>query len=276
MRFSGRVYTAIRNVMPRKTSSYAETDKLGQLRDQGWCAFEELYGRTESARLGDALRQLVEGLDDARLAGFGATIFSLAARDPLMRRELRGATVLPFIARALDDLPRLRRTGARISGRTSCKRIVWHHHEGWGARSLAERTAFQRLLFIVYLQGTDREHGPLVVRPRAFDDSLQAPPADLHAAVPGELQLEYPPGTVVVMDAPVLHSALRGTGPNLRMIFGAHCQPKSNDRPHPEDDRHFESVRVGVRFQTFRWGLRDGQRWVEEANRRAVRTGDRY
>jgi hypothetical protein len=253
--------------MTRDLSAYDPTSRLRELRERGWCAFEGALGASEIHEVERLLRDFVAGLDPSRLAGFGATIFALAAREPRLYAFFHELAPLGFLERALEDRIAFRRTGARISGKTSQPRIIWHHHHGWGAEALAERTAFERLLFICYLQGTDRAHGPLIVKPRDFGDPFQEAPEERFQPLAGEVQLEYPPGTIVVMDAPVLHSALRGTGDDLRVILGAHVQPSGLVRAHPEDDPPIEKARVNVRHRSFRWGLRDGKRWLEKANR---------
>ncbi len=240
---------------------------MRQLRDGGWCAFEDAFDAGECSKMESILHAFVDGLDPARLQGFGATIFALAAREPKMRTFFRQVSILPFVEQALGGPISMRRTGARVSGLTSQPRIIWHHHHGWEAETLARRTSFERLLFICYLEGTDGAHGPVILRPRAFTEPVEEAPADRFAPLPDEVQLEYPQGTVVIMDAPVLHSALRGTGSDLRLIWGGHCQARGLDRPHPEDDPDFEKLRVGARHRSFRWGLRDGRRWMERANR---------
>ena len=262
--------------MSRKLGSYDQVSRMRDLRDRGWCAFEDAFESRECAKMESVLRSFVDGLEPTRLQGFGATIFALAAREPKMRAYFRGVNILPFVEQALGGPISMRRTGARISGLTSQPRIVWHHHHGWDADTLARRTSFERLLFICYLEGTDAEHGPLIVRPRAFSDPFEDAPADRFAALPDEVRLEYPPGTIVLMDAPVLHSALRGTGNDLRVIWGAHCQSRSLDRAHPEDDPGFEKLRVGARHKSFRWGLRDSRRWLQRANRSALPTTSSY
>jgi hypothetical protein len=264
------------NAMPRSLAEYDGARKLRELAELGWCAFDEAFDRRESRALECMLQSFVDGLAIERLAGFGATIFALAAREPRMREFYRQVPVLPFIARALEAPIAFRRTGARISGRTSHERIVWHHHHGWGAEGLARRTRFERLLFICYLEGTDREHGPLVVRPRAFSDPFEEAPLERFDALAGEVHLEYAPGTIVVMDAPVLHSALRGTGDELRIIWGAHVQSREVPDEHPEDDAVVERARVDLRHRFFRWGLRDGRRWIERANRSALPRTNAY
>jgi hypothetical protein len=175
--------------------------------------------------------------------------------------------VLPFLERALDSSVAFKRTGARMSAWTSHERILWHHHDGWGSEALARRERFERLVFIHYLGGTDREHGPLIIKPRAFTDPFEEAPEARFEPLKGEVMLEYPRGTVIVMDAPVLHSALRGTRQDLRIICGAHVQSMRVRRAHPEDDLPCELVRVGLRHRMFRWGLRNPRRWLEAANR---------
>jgi hypothetical protein len=262
--------------MVRKLGCYDVASKMRDLRDGGWAAFEEAVEPGERRRYEGFLQDFIDGLDPSRLQGFGATIFALADREPRMREFYRRVPVLPFLERALEAPFEFKRTGARISGRVSHERIVWHHHHGWGAAELARRQRFERLLFICYLEGTDRAHGPLVVRPRAFTDPFEDAPAQLFQPLSGEVALEYPPGTVVVMDGPVLHSALRGAGQELRMICGAHVQSRLVERPHPEDDEVVERARVALRHRTFRWGLRNGRKWVAAANRSAQPESSSY
>ena len=199
--------------MARPLSAYDLAPKLTSLQDRGWCVFEEAFDRTESQRMLKVLHGYIDGLDPARLAGFGATIFALAARDPEMASIFRRASMVPFIERAMDGPLVFRRTGARISGRTSHDRIIWHHHHGWAEQDLAQRKAFERVHFICYLNGTDRAAGPLIVKPRAFSDPFAAAPERPFEALPDEESLEFPPGSVVVMDAPILHSAWLGGQP---------------------------------------------------------------
>jgi hypothetical protein len=90
---------------------------------------------------------------------------------------------------------------------------------------LSQRKAFERVHFICYLNGTDRAAGPLIVKPRAFTDPFAPAPERPFEALPGEESIELPPGSVVVMDAPILHSAWRGTGEELRTIRARTCSP---------------------------------------------------
>ena len=78
------------------------------------------------------------------------------------------------------------------------------------------------------------------------------------------------------MDAPILHSAFRGRGDELRTIWGAHVQTTRLDLEHPDDDALLEKVRVRARHQSYRWGLRDAKRWVEGANASPLPTTGGY
>ena len=262
--------------MTRTLSNYDEQSQLRALREGGWCAFEEALSPREVRRTESLLQGFIDGLDPARLSGFGATIYALAAREPRMNPFYRDLSILPFMQRALGDAITLRRTGARISGQASQERILWHHHHGWTGDELAQRTGFERLLFICYLEGTRSSHGALVIRPRGFTDPFEEAPERLFDPLPGEVQLDDPPGTVVVMDAPVLHSALRGKGDELRMICGAHVQARSLERAHPEDDPPLDRLRAGARHRSFRWGLRDGRRWLQKANQAPLPNANGY
>ena len=121
--------------------------------------------------------------------------------------------------------------------------------------------------FICYLNGTEQEAGPLIVKPRAFSDPMDEVPERRFDPLEDEISLEYPPGTIVLMDAPVLHSARRSTVDEPRTIWGTHVQSERVDLPHPDDDDPIETVRVRLRHQLFRWGVRDEYGWVPRANR---------
>lgn len=262
--------------MSGRSTEYSEQQKHEELRGRGWCAFEEMYGPREIARIAQRLLTFVEGLDEKGLAGFGVTVYSLVARDRELRREFHEMGALPFVARALGGSLSLRRTGTRISGRTSQERIIWHHHLGWDEDRLRRRANFERLVCICYLGGTGREQGPLIVLPRAFDDPLQAVPLDPLRPLPEEVELQYPPGTVVVMDAPVLHSARRGSKDGLRVIWGAHCQSSSVALAHPEDDGRVERARVFLRQKCYDLGLRKPKAWLRGIDLGAVRARSSY
>lgn len=262
--------------MARRLSEFDTAARHRAFRDAGFCVFDEVFGAAERRAMLDSLHGFIDGLAPERLAGFGATIFALAAREPELGRVFRETCVLPFVEQAMQGPLDLRRTGARISGLTSHERIIWHHHHGWAEQDLARRTAFERVHFICYLNGTDRAHGPLILKPRAFSDPFLAAPDDVFGPLPDEVAVEVPPGSIVVMDAPILHSAWRGTGSELRTIWGVHVQSRAVTRPHLEDDPPVERLRVRVRHQAFRWGLRDGKRWLEEANRSPLKPTHGY
>src|SRR5688572_28526459 len=134
--------------MVRQVECYDLAVQMRALRDDGWCAFEEAFDRAERLRFEALLRDFVDGLDPTGLHGFGPTIFALVAREPRMRDFYDQVPVLPFVGRALEAAFGFERTGARISGRASHERIVWHHHHGWGAEEVRRRKGFERLLFI--------------------------------------------------------------------------------------------------------------------------------
>lgn len=252
--------------MARQLAEYDLTPRMKNLRDQGWCAFEAAFDSAEIQRMNSILHGFVKGLDASRLTGFGATIFSLSARNPEMRQIMENACVLLFIEQAMGGAFDFRRSGARISGRTSQERIIWHHHHGWMDQKLEQRKHFDRMHFICYLNGTEQAAGPLIVKPRAFSDPMEQAPEKRFEPLEDEVSLEFPPGTILVMDAPILHSAWRSTDNKPRTIWGAHVQSKRIDLPHPDDDDQFEKVRVRARHQLFRWKVRDEYQWVPKAN----------
>ena len=204
-------------------------------------------------------------------------MFALAAREPRMREFYQRVPVLPFLERALEAPFTFRRTGARISGSREPRahRLAPPPRLGRGRSSSNASGSSACSSSATSTARTSPTERSWSVRARSPIRSRRRR-RSCFEPLPGEVALEYPPGTVVVMDGPVLHSALRGAGQELRMICGAHVQSKLVERPHPEDDESVERARVALRHRAYRWGLRNGRKWVAAANRAALPESSSY
>jgi hypothetical protein len=204
--------------------------------EQGYCLLPALYSEGDLVEMRRILDAYWEGLGSPELGGFGIGIHPLLEKVPAMTPYFVRQEFVDIIGAVLRDEVRLTHTGARISDETSATNIGWHNHYSWDASAIPGRRKIERVLGGVYVDGTTRQSGPLVVLPRRYNDPLSAPAAAHDAAWPGQLEVDAPPGSGIVFDTALWHTAARGTEPGRRRLFGAHYQGWSDPRPHPEDN----------------------------------------
>lgn len=213
----------------------AHDDKVAEVYAHGFCVLEEVYSAAEAREL----RELLDGYWRAKgspsLAGRGFGIHPLLTRVPGIAPYLANTTVVDTLAAVLRDEVRLARTGGRISDESSAESLIrWHNHYGWDQRFLEERETTERVLALVYPDGADGDVGNLVVLPRRRNDPI-APIDRDEPSLPGEAVPRIPPGSVVVIDSALWHTARRGRRPGRRHILGGHYQGWRLDRAHPDD-----------------------------------------
>jgi hypothetical protein len=170
------------------------------------------------------------------LPGFGMAVHPLFDLIPDIAPYYAHPLLLDTLADILADQPRLVHTGARVSNQDSNALLGWHEHYGWDKSALSNRTRPERVLFGCYVRGSNPENGPLIVHPRKFNDPLTPCPVGAQENWPGQIAVNAPPGSVVIFDTALYHTAARGTHPGFRYLFGAHVQGASNTRPHGEDN----------------------------------------
>jgi len=168
--------------------------------------------------------------------GFGIAIHPLLPAIPELATFMDRPELAEVLGAVLQDEPHLVHLGARISDGQSAHRIGWHHHYGWDVANLLSRKKVERVLFGVYVNGTMQEVGPLLAKPRKFDDPIGECKANKEGIWEGEQFVESPPGSVVIFDTALWHSAQRGTKAGPRILWGAHVQGWSDLRPHGEDN----------------------------------------
>ena len=94
----------------------------------------------------------------------------------------------------------------------------------------------ERILFNIYPVGTTTEAGPLLVRRRAFHDSIEPPPAVVRADWPGQIEITCGPGSFVFMDSAGYHTPKGGAAAGRRYCFRSQYQGWSCDVPCDEDN----------------------------------------
>jgi hypothetical protein len=170
------------------------------------------------------------------LAGFGFAVHPLLQKIPEMAAYFARPVMVDALGAILGDEPRLVHTGARVSNEESSQLLGWHEHYSWDKAGLATRTRPERVLFGCYVRGSNDALGPLVAHPRRINDPLPPLPVGAQEPWPGEVAVSAPPGSVVIFDTALYHTARRGTQPGFRYLWGAHIQGKNEKRTHPEDN----------------------------------------
>lgn len=209
-----------------------------QLQEQGFCVLPGFFSAADCRRMRDIMDGYwhAQGRPPLDASDFGFTIHPMMARMPDMAAYLDAPETIAILGDALQDDVRLVHLGARISGPQSAPRLPWHNHYAWDPDGLPRRDRLERLLAGVYVDGTNAESGPLIALPRRVNDPLGAPRGGAHALWPGEVRVEAPPGSVVLFDTALWHTAERGTSDSLRRLWGGHYQGWREQRPHPEDN----------------------------------------
>ena len=142
------------------------------------------------------------------------------------------------MAEVLQDDVRLAHTGAAVFDNAPTKPILtsWHVHYAWEIPPTGlQRENPERILCGIYIDGSDREIGPLIVLPRQLNDSVDAKDG-VETVWEGQEEVVMSPGSSVIFDTAVWHCSRRGTSGKLRHIWGGHYQGWSNPTPHPEDN----------------------------------------
>ena len=212
--------------------------KACEVKERGYCLIESVYDEEEC----DQIRTIFKGLCDNR-GGFSEEQASIGFH-PLL--EL-GPEMAPFYVKSilidameevLQDNVRLAHTGAAVFSNAPTQPILttWHDHYAWEIPSGGlQRENPERILCGIYIDGSDRGIGPLIVLPRQLNDPTDAK-GDGDAAWEGEEEVMMSPGDSVIFDTALWHCSRRGTSRGPRHIWGGHYQGWSNPTPHPEDN----------------------------------------
>jgi hypothetical protein len=215
---------------------------VAEMYEQGFTVLPAYFDSAAIQKQRDILDSYMNGHANPsqQTGNFGFTIHPMMPNVPEMAPFLDVPEAIEIAGGAMKDEVRLAHLGARISGAQSSPRIDWHHHypngNGWEEENLLKRDRIERLLIGFYPDGTMPEVGPLIAMPRRLNDPLGEPLGDRLEAWPDEQRVEAPPGSIVIFDTALWHSAARGTGDALRHLWGTHCQGWSDPRPHPEDN----------------------------------------
>ncbi len=178
-----------------------------------------------------------ESMGKPPMTGFGVGIHPLLPVLPDLAPFFAYEPAIQTMAQLFNDTPRLVHAGARLSDLSSSSAIGWHHHyNNWDASLIPARTYCERVLYAVYVDGSNDDAGPLVVLPRKYNEPLQTPPGPINEDWPGQIIVNLPPGSGIIFDTALWHTAKRGSADSIRHLFGTHFQAWSDPRSHREDN----------------------------------------
>ncbi|AKF03216.1 phytanoyl-CoA dioxygenase family protein [Sandaracinus amylolyticus] len=176
------------------------------------------------------------------ISGTGLVLHQLLGHAPALRRGLLDPRAVAVLRGALGDDMRLELVAALLCDHTR-PFFEWHNHVGGidderfrrlGLRPAIERP--ERVAMLVYLDEMCVENGQLLIHPRRVSGA-SGPPHDRAArAWEGQLAVDAPAGTVVLMDQCCWHAVLpcapRATP---RMFVGLWFAAADAPRAHTTD-----------------------------------------
>lgn len=212
--------------------------KAREVWERGYCVLESVYDDQEC----EQMRTIFKGLCDKK-GGFSAerptiSFHPLLEWGPEMAPFFAKPILVRAMAEAFQDDVRLAHSGAAVFNNALVQPILthWHVHYAWQIPpSGLQRNRPERVLCNVYVDGSGPEVGPLIVFPRALNDSVEAK-GEVEATWEGQVEVVIPPGSGVIFDTAVWHCSQRGRSGGLRHLWGGHYQGWSNPTPHPEDN----------------------------------------
>lgn len=200
----------------------------GQLARDGYAVLPGLYPSETVARLRHVVGSIYEALgapplfanppqwpaETVEISTTGLVLHQLLGRSRALHRGLLDPKAIAVLRGALGEDMHLELTAALLCDHTR-PFFEWHNHVGGidderyrrlGLRPEIERP--ERIAMLVYLDELREDSGQLLIYPRRVSGA-SAPPQDPAArAWEGQLAVEGPPGTVVMMDQCCWHAVL--------------------------------------------------------------------
>ncbi len=212
-----------------------------EIRRRGFTVLPALYPETWVRTLRTALEavydaagrpptvssgHVVDGASDTTPTAAGFAVRQILKVRPDLAPLLLRDEMVAVLRAALGEDMVLEIAGGLLS-EPSRPFFKWHNHIGgiddyrWEKRSDYPRSEVpQRVLVLVYLQPITPALGSLLVLPRTSSDPI-APPAPIEARHwDGEVVVEAPAGTAVLLEQSTWHAALPQTTDMLRMLLG--------------------------------------------------------
>ena len=209
--------------------------KAEDLSKLGFCILEFVHDQDAITHQEELLYSEWVRRGKPELSGFGLGIHPLLQFVPDIIQYFDCPEVNTVLELAFGSPARLCHTGARIANEDSAENIGWHHHYGWDTDQLPLREKIERVVVNFYVKGVSPSNGSLWTIPRWVGDHLDPLIGEKDKARPGQTEVSVPPGSAVILDTAVYHTATRGNEPGMRYHWGGHYQGWANKRPHGED-----------------------------------------
>lgn len=212
--------------------------KTREVNERGYCVLEAVYDEDECRQIRALLDRLCAQRDGPSPDAPRLVFHPLLGLCPDMGPFFGKAEVVETLAEVLQDDVRLAHSGGAVSNEYTKPFISrWHAHYSWEIPSGGlNRDKPERVLCNIYIDGLSPEIGPLIVLPRSLNDRMDPRLQEIGTDWPGQVAVDVPPGSAVIFDTALWHSAKRGTQSGLRHLWGGHYQGWHNPRPHPEDN----------------------------------------
>jgi hypothetical protein len=210
-------------------------EKIRTLFDQGYCIIESVHDAAATEHQEQLLYAEWARRGKLPLSGFGLGIHPLLELVPDIAPYFDCTVVNTLLEAAFQDHPRLCHAGARIANEDSALNIGWHHHYNWNEDLVEGRRKIERVVVNFYVKGVSPSLGSLWTIPRRVGETISPPLDEPNQDWPGQVEVSVPPGSAVILDTALYHTATRGHAPGMRYHWGGHYQGWSNHQPHGED-----------------------------------------
>jgi ectoine hydroxylase-related dioxygenase (phytanoyl-CoA dioxygenase family) len=227
-------------------------DHVGDLRETGYTVYERLYDDAEVARLSSTMARLHAEMGspscysrepkalgpEVELSTTGLVFYKFIKRCPENADLVARPEVIAAVRGFLGQDMWLEIAGAVIADR-SRPFFAWHTHIGGPDDGKYRREKIfprfeqpQRVMTVLYVNDLEDDNGPLLVHPRRVSDPTPPPHDEGAASWPGEVVLNVPRGSVVVLDQCTWHAVRQKRSEGIRSFVG--CYFRSPAAPATE------------------------------------------
>lgn len=232
------------NLLSPQRNVRSEMNRDACVRDidaQGFCVLPGQYPADQVAQLRSAIVEQYDVMgrpplyskcpralgEDVELSTTGLVFTKLLKRCPELHSIMLDEDVVRIAQTSLGPGTHLELTAAVIADHTR-PFFDWHDHAGGIDQELYRRRGehpqlpkLQRLALVVYLDEMKEGAGRLLLHPERNEDCSAPCSEARNVPWPGQVIVEGPPGTAVLMDQTTWHAALpRTMVENLRVFFG--------------------------------------------------------
>jgi hypothetical protein len=201
--------------------------RFEDLRDVGWLLLPSVLREALCADIHERLGSAVAGRSPENPRE-GHVIRDVLTACPGALEAVTAPVVLDAVRFYLGDDIRIEALSGIVSDDTR-PFMRWHAHVGGIEQdrvrprlSTMRLDAPRRVMCLVYPTGCMGPSGALLVFPRKLGDPLTAPFPTDDPAWPGAVEVQAPPGSVVIADEAAYHAVLPQTRQGSRCIVGAY------------------------------------------------------